>query len=338
MGRLEELKAKKDRTKEENEELEQLETETASGDSDDDEFDKAFDESVSEGGDKNTDIVDIDDDKDKSDQDGNADEGATGDQDSILKKPDESDDDSDEQDNDKTELELLQEENEKLTQKMKSWEGRISAANKRAEEWEQKYNETQGSSTDGKDTDKDTGKDKDAGTDGEAEKIIQDFIEEFPSLEKPIRTMAEKVANQLLEKKLDELKPMLEKIDRVESVVEESTSERHFDTITNAHEDWREIRDSGKLHAWVDKQSPVLKRSLESVLQDGTAEEVIELFDLYKESAGISKQKDRQRENDIDDKAKAHMAVDGSSGGPPKRKGKADKDDFDAAWKEAMAS
>jgi hypothetical protein len=215
-------------------------------------------------------------------------------------------------------------------QRTASWEGRINAANKRAKEAEAKLKELESQPTD-------KGQSTDTLPDGDGDdKELSEFIEEFPSLRKPIEVLAKRMAKSIIDQELETLRP------QIETVVESQKTDRakvHADTISSAHPDWTEIRDSGKLTRWISAQPPILKRTLQEVYESGTAAEVIDMFDSYKRANGIklSKPNGGTPTPAPIKKSKADnlLAVPGQSGGPPKAKKKLDKDDFDSAWAEA---
>lgn len=353
---LEDLRAKDELDEAEQERLKELEDlELRDSVDDDDEFDKAFDEAVAEddpgdtadedGSDKDGD-ADSDKDKDQTTDDDDASD-EDGSSKSIFKKPPEGEDQDKDKDKDadadddstqvdwEAKFKEQEDENKKLTQKMKSWEGRITAANRRAEEAESKLQEAEEKSTQEKSKAK---KKADSLPDGDDDEVLKEFIEEFPSLERPIKALAMRMAKQVVESELKELKPKFEKIDDLEKTIEEDETAEHFRLIEEAHDDYKEIMKSGKLEEWIEAQPSFVKAGLEKVVQEGTAKEVIEMFDTYKESMGLSKpSKTQDQSGKKSKKAKDMMAVDGSPSKPNTKAGKKDKDDFDAAWDEAMA-
>lgn len=350
MSRLKELEAKTERTPEEEQELlalkAQIDDDTSDPDKDEEEFDAAFEDALAEDdpdadkeGDADKD-KDGDADADADDDDSKKDSADDDDQkaDDIFVAPDkDKDQDSDgdaDADQPKTPEELIAE-NEKLTQKMKSWEGRITAANKRADDAERKLQE-QADSTQDKENAK---KKADELPDGEDDdQVLKDFIEEFPSLEKPIKAMAMKIAKQVVDTKLKDFEPKLEKIDQIEQRTEAQVVKEHWDTIKTAHPDYEEIRDSGKLNEWVELQPSFVKQGLERVMKEGNAEEVVELFDAYKRSTGHgTSSSTKTKKKQTSKKAQDMAAVDGSSGGPKAGKDEIDEDDFDAAWDAATS-
>ena len=292
-----------------------------------DDFDKAFDDALAED-DPDTDINLDDDNKSKHKVDSNADndnDDNDDDDESIFNKTvSDSDDDDDVDNNPERKIADLEAQLAANNQRMSSWEGRIKAANKAKEEAEAKLNGDD--SKHGK-VDKTTPEE-----DEEADTILSEFITEFPSLEQPIKIMAKKIAGSMIESKLADLTPKLESI---EEHTKEESSKEHFDKIKKAHEDYEKIYDSGALNTWIESQPKFLQPGLQVVIEEGTAEEIIEMFDAYKKIVGHTKSDNKDISKS--QKLKNLEAVNASSAGPRKEKKKADKDDFDSAWDEAMS-
>jgi hypothetical protein len=213
-------------------------------------------------------------------------------------------------------------------QKMSSWEGRISKSNERAKEAERKLEEATKKSTSDKDDTSPEGDDSD-----DAAEAINEFTTEYPSLEKPIKAIATKMAEKIVKAELTKLQPQLDELGSRAAKEDEVVSEDHFSDIREAHPDYEEIRDSGKLKVWIEKQPSFVQYGFETVIKSGTADEIIDMFDRYKGKASQSSQTQQQKAKA---KAKAHIAVDGESGGPRIPKDKKSKDDFDGAWDEAV--
>lgn len=289
----------------------------------DDEFDQAFDEALAE------DDPDIDNDLDgevdnklKPKQNTDSDDDNSGD--SIFNSVD-TDTDDDIDNNPEKKIADLEAELAANNQRMSSWEGRIKAANKAKEEAEAKLN--------GDDSQSGKVNKTAPGEDEEADTILSEFIDEFPSLEQPIKIMVKKIANKMIESKLEEITP---KIDSIEERTQETASEEHFATIKKAHANYEKIYNSGALTTWIKSQPKFLQAGMEVVIEDGTAEEIIEMLDAYKTTI-------KHTQSDNPGKTKRDKlvdleAVDQSSSGPPKDKKKANKDDFDSAWDEAMSN
>jgi hypothetical protein len=209
-------------------------------------------------------------------------------------------------------------------QRNSSWEGRIKAANQRAD----KAEAGTGKST----TDK--GKEE-ALPNEEDDLILEEFIEEFPSLEKPMKILATKIAREIVEGQMDTINPTLA---RVQETVETSAIDEHLGKITQAHSDWRQIHTSGALSTWISKQPNFMQPGLNKVVEDGSAEDIIELFTAYKKASGqLKTSTDSGSRKTPEQKLKELEAVRHQSSGPPKDKKKVAKDDFDSAWNEALS-
>jgi len=211
---------------------------------------------------------------------------------------------------------------EKEKQRTSSWEGRIRAANKRAEEAEAKLAEAL----------KAKGETPTL-PDGASEEDLEAFFKEYPDLESPFRALARKEAEALVDERLQKITP---KIESIEQRSQADDTKAHFDAIAEKHPDFSEIVESGKLEAWINAQPAFLREGLQRVAQSGSASEVIEMFDSYKRvntPSPQSKPKPKPTPS-ASRRAQDLLAVPGSSGGPPKD-GPA-KEDFDAAWEEAV--
>jgi len=75
---------------------------------------------------------------------------------------------------------------------------------------------------------------------------------------------------------------------------------------------------------------------MEVVIEEGTAEEIIEMFDAYKKT--VRHTQSDNKDTSKSKKLKQLEAVDSSGAGPRKEKKKASQDDFDGAWDEAMSN
>jgi hypothetical protein len=104
-----------------------------------------------------------------------------------------------------------------------------------------------------------------------------------------LRTLAEEYP--------DIASPLLKKLSRLEETVSEyrtqmaakesqGTLQAHFDSIRKSHPDMDDIVTSDDFNGWLDRQSPVWKR----VAQDGSAQEVVDLLDRYRDVLGTPPQ------------------------------------------------
>lgn len=218
---------------------------------------------------------------------------------------------------------------EKEQQKTSSWDGRIRAANVRAEEAEKALALLKEEAPKGKEAvvvPPDEG-----GNDG----TLDDFFSEFPDLKTPLNTLIDSKVNAriaTIEAALNEIKPT---VSSLRKTVETDNNAKHFNSIAAAHPDYAEIRDSGKLKAWVDSQPSILRGALETVLTSGTAKDVIEMYDTYKKQ--INQPIKPNTGTRADPRLANSIAVEGSPGDiPTGTKPKAVT--FDDAWDEANSS
>lgn len=214
-----------------------------------------------------------------------------------------------------------------LEHKMASWDGRLKAADKRAAEAEQKLKEAEakGQSTES---------DKNASPDEDAKKLSA-FFKEFPDLESPMKSVAEKIATKLFNDKMSKVDEIVASQDAVKDTLDADADARHMATIEAAHADWKTIYDSGALETWIKKQPEYLQPKLQEIISNGSAREIIGMFDSYKRASGKgTKQEPNTAEADAAKaaKIKALEAVAASTGGPKEPAVKIAKDDFDGAW------
>lgn len=85
------------------------------------------------------------------------------------------------------------------------------------------------------------------------------------------------VAAQVKAQVAEALKPMQQK-------EQESAAEAHMRTIYEAHQDADSIVESGEFETWKAQQPSYIQAALDGVLQQGTAEQVVELLNNYKQS------------------------------------------------------
>lgn len=218
---------------------------------------------------------------------------------------------------------------EKEKQRTSSWEGRITAANKRAEEAEKRAKELEGSAGAQEETPPQKQEEAD-----DADPELKEFFAEFPELEKPFTKLVEQrgaaIAQKIVQAEIEKIKPTLDTV----STNQQAEAERaHFAAIDAAHPDWRDSVQNGDLEKWIHEQPSIIRDRLTEVTQKGSASEVIELFDQFKKSSGSNPPQQSPQERSS--KAAAAAAVPASSAGPPP-----DKDvegDFDTEWEKLVS-
>lgn len=322
---LEALKAKETLTDEETARVAELESLDISPD---DEFDQAFDDALA-ADDPDTDLDGGSAlDKKPKPKPKKGGDDSEGDDSSIFTSSKDPDPDPDQEggdgdgDNPQAKIAKLEAELASNNQRMSSWEGRIKTANKAKEEAEAKLN--------GKISK--TGKEDDTPGDSEEDAILSEFTDEFPSLEQPIKILVKKIARKMVDAQMGQIQPQIEEI---QDATKEEAEQTHFEKIEKAHKDYLKIYDSGALNTWIETQPKFLQAGMKVVTEDGTAEEIIEMFDAYKKS--VKHTQTVNHDNTKHRKLKGIEAVDQQPGGPPPDTKKAGKDDFDAAWDEALS-
>lgn len=226
--------------------------------------------------------------------------------------------------------------------KTKSWEGRLSASDrqnqslreenaglaKKIAEYEQK---TQ------------AGGETAADVDAELEKLKK----EYPDYTGPLWSVIEKALKKsaaAVDSKIDTavkvaLKPIEERADR-------EARDRHFAAIGAVHSDWKQIAGSKELDDWIASRPAYLRPGLKAVLDKGTAGEINELLTDYKAAkappadpvAEAAAKKKAEDEAAAEAKRKKQLEAAGavkSRTGGMTTNGKADPNDFDAAFAEA---
>jgi len=291
---------------------------------DEDEFDQAFDEAIGDEPKTEEETEDQDDNQNES-QSGKDEDDQTEDDSLFETVPDDQDNGNEDEKSPEQLIADLEANLAKEKQRNSSWEGRIRAANRRAEEAEAKLNK--------KSETADKGSNDSLPNDDEDNSILSEFIEEFPSLEKPIKLLATQIARKIVEEEVGSIRPT---IDSVKDTIQSQTMREHVGKIETAHPDWKQIRDSGSLITWIEKQPKFVQPGLTKVVEEGSAEEIIELFDTYKRSTG-QKRTVNTGTKTAQQKARELEAVPHSSKGPPADKKIVDKNDYDSAWDEAVS-
>ena len=107
--------------------------------------------------------------------------------------------------------------------------------------------------------------------------------------------------------------------------------ENHVQTIARAHPDWEEIAAGQDLPAWIDTHPDYLAQPLRQVAEAGSATEVVDLLDRFKDATGRRLPSPKEAQRLLS--AMSASAVPSRTGGPPA--GQPDENDFNAAWKTA---
>jgi hypothetical protein len=221
----------------------------------------------------------------------------------------------------------------KEQQKTSSWDGRIRAANQRAEDAEKKATDFE---TRLKALEAGTVSGEGANDSGDKNETIAKFFEDFPEFEAPIKALiAQGAGSKGLT--LDEVKEAIKpEIEEVKTTVKEQTDQEKFMMgLTASHADVQTYIDNGAILRWIDQQPAYIAKELSRVYNGGTVTEAVTLVDEFKRTSSEYKPTKPEHTNtQKNDKLKSMMAVDSDSAGPPA--GQPDKADFDAAADEAF--
>jgi len=215
---------------------------------------------------------------------------------------------------------------EKAEQKMRSWEGRLRKSSEELEQERQAREEL----------DRRLAALEQQSKDGDRQKLqewMDDYgdDEEFSHITSVVRDRLKALDPDTAAEKSDAA-GQSENADqdaagKTELSEADEEVKAHFATIEEKHSDWKDLVED--LDAWIEELPGKQALKYSRVKEEGTAEEVVAMLDELK----ASKQRD-DKHNDDDD-ADAMAAVRHRSGGK-RPKGRADKNDFDGAWTEAV--
>lgn len=90
---------------------------------------------------------------------------------------------------------------------------------------------------------------------------------------------------------------------------QESAADAHMRTIYEAHTDADSIVESGEFNSWKASQPSYIQAALDGVLAQGTAEQVVELLNNYKQSTTSTPAAEADKPSTDDLKAKAREAI-----------------------------
>lgn len=117
------------------------------------------------------------------------------------------------------------------------------------------------------------------------------------------RLIDERVQAQVEARVAKALEPMQQK-------EQESAAEAHMRTIYEAHQDADSVVESGEFEAWKASQPSYAQAAVDAVLAQGTAEQVVELLNNYKQSTNSTAEPAKADKPSTDDlKAKAREAI-----------------------------
>ena len=210
----------------------------------------------------------------------------------------------------------------KEVQRTKSWEGRITAANARAEDLENKLKEINNKIS----QDTSISLDELIDNDPEIKAFVKEMGDEFT---KPFLKLLQTAASKLIR---DAVKPIQDKVEPIEKRVQSKEQEdtaAHYRAINKAHPDVGNLLKTGALNTWIEglpyKEAVENKR----ILDEGDTQEVIEMLNTYKSSVKGPQTPQTPKPEEV---AAATVVKNGPASLP---KGLAKAQDFDGAFNEA---
>jgi acyl-CoA-binding protein len=169
-------------------------------------------------------------------------------------------------------------------------------------------------------------------------------IKRVHALKKVVKAVEERTQRKIEESLTEFAQAVQEYLNpRLKKIEEAATGSVHYNAIKAAHPDFEKYRDDGSLKTWVDEQPSLLKSAYNKVYTGGSADEVIELYTLFKAAKGANNNEAKGKEEkgtgkeEVDQvkmrnletiKGKTTGVSIASAGGAV---------DFDAAFDEAMA-
>lgn len=159
----------------------------------------------------------------------------------------------------------------------------------------------------------------------EDEQALNEAMQDFPQLMRAV--------NGLVKKEVDRVRA---EYAPVVNTVASDARERHFAAIRSAHGDFDEVK--GRLADWVNEQPAYLQPGYKAVLSGGTTEDVIDLVSRYKQQKGVrAPEPTPTQPNDTSRRQAEAAEVVRTRGAPLIPRGEPDKDDYDAAFDEAVS-
>jgi hypothetical protein len=140
--------------------------------------------------------------------------------------------------------------------------------------------------------------------------VLKDFKTQYPELAEMLapvlQTMIDAKASELEKQFTDTLAP-------IKKSAEDNSIDMHFAVITEAVPDFDALVESGEVKKWIEGLPGYAKFGAERVMTEGTAPEIVELFEQYK--AAVAKTSSNKTEEQIE--AAANDAILKAKGAKP---------------------
>jgi hypothetical protein len=215
-----------------------------------------------------------------------------------------------------------EEETPEEMQRRKSWEGRLR---KREEELRAREQEILAMQQQRQDSQKAPEQEIDE-NDPEWQQLVEDLGED---LALRVRKQAQSVTQKAMQSELDKVRQeMQQQLEPLTKQQQEVQAQQHVKRITEKHPDAFDLVQSGDIQAWVEEKPAYLQPAYRQVIEQGDADSVVAMLDEFKQSRKTTTKQP---------KAPPDQAVKSRRSGRVRTTAAA-KDDFDAAWDEAVRS
>jgi hypothetical protein len=225
-------------------------------------------------------------------------------------------------------VKALEEELTKEKQKTSSWNGRITAANKRATDLEAELGSAKQKQAPSEEEIAAAAKVK-ATTESDNE-VLDRFKKDFPELT---------TAFDIMQKRIDGVTTAPDKVPAAKPAeatpAKDKIVDEHSTAIRKVHPDLSEMVNTGVLLTWINQQPDFIRPTLETIYNSGKAEDVINMVTEFKDKTSWKSQltKVGDKNTAADDKLNSMREVNSETGTPDGKT--VDKNDFDQGAKDA---
>ena len=113
--------------------------------------------------------------------------------------------------------------------------------------------------------------------------LFGDFSEE--ALAKGVQTLVDARVDARVNEAMAKIDQRLQPLQAQQA---QSATEQHYSAIYAKHPDADSIAESAELASWIDRQPSFARDGFKSILQKGTADQIVEFFDAFKQSTGVT--------------------------------------------------
>lgn len=141
--------------------------------------------------------------------------------------------------------------------------------------------------------------------------VLAELRTEFPELAEKLAPAIAKMVEQGVSTTMAKLDSLIKPL---QANAEESAADKHFNAIRAVHSDFDTLMEGDAVDKWIDKQPTFLRGRFQEVLQKGTANEVTELLNAYKEANSTAVKEPSKQLSADELKAAAKGVVDKAKG------------------------